>query len=151
MDNDPHRNDPPNHVGKPMNGNGTDIGWSVEARLAYYNPQAVAGLLLDDRWQTVSFPEGRIGVPRSSRYSLPWFAACGLYDYAAAQALRWWFIAQAEAEGGAICLETRLIKHQMKYSYEHTAESAHAYIGGDDRSHIMPDGGAKAEPIKAAA
>ena len=145
---DAHRNDPPNHVGKAMNGNGTDVGWSVEARYAYFEAKVIAGMMLDDRWRPVHFKESIVGVPRSSRYSLPWFIACGLYDYAAAQALRWWFIAQAEAEdGSALCLETRLVKHSMKYSYEHTAETAHAYVGGDDRSHIMPDYGEKPKAV----
>ena len=130
-----HRNDPPNHVGHPLGGSGSDVGWSVEARFAYPTPKTIAGMTLDDRWQRVNFPQSHAGVPGSRRHHLQ---ECGLLDYAAAQALRWWFIANAHATYDDLCLETRLISHRVAYSYKHTAEAATDYIGGEDRSHIRP-------------
>jgi hypothetical protein len=140
MDVKEHRDDPPNHAGKQLGGSGTDSGWSVEARYAYYEPKVINGMMLDDRWRTVHFNDtSPIGVPRGPRYHSPWLAHCGLYSYQSAQALRWWFIAQAEAELlGSLCLETRLVKHKITYSYHHTAETAHEVIGGDDRSNTRP-------------
>jgi hypothetical protein len=56
--------------------------------------------------------------------------------------LRWWVHAQAEIEH-EFCIETRLVKHEIKHSYEITAVSQHALVGGDDRSSLMPDYGEK--------
>lgn len=128
-----HRNDPPCHVDKPLGGSGSDVGWSVEARFAYYEPMTIAGMMLDDRWRTIYFNESSpIGVPRGSRHATPLLQQCGLYDYAAAQALRWWFIAQARVTNDHFCVETRLIEHSIEYNYKHTAKKAHAYASGND-------------------
>jgi hypothetical protein len=120
---DHHKDDPPNFVGRAVpSGSGTETGWSVEARLNYFTPKSVAGMVLDDRWQTVPFREAALGVPAHRRGSP--LALVHLYEYSAAQALRWWFIAAAAAEIEAICLETRLVKHKVAYSYSATALEA---------------------------
>jgi hypothetical protein len=48
--------------------------------------------------------------------------AVGMVSQIEAEALRWQFLAGAEGESrlGSLCLETRLIAHKVKYSYEVT-------------------------------
>lgn len=119
----------------------TSDGWKVEARLAYHTPTQVAGMLLDLRWRQVHFDKSPVGVP-GERYP-NFLVMAGLLTYQQAQALRWWFIAEAQHQSSSLCLETRLIKCRLKASYEYEEVSSHAVIGGDDRSSIMPDYGVK--------
>jgi hypothetical protein len=94
--------------------------------------------LLDQRWQRLRFVTSHIGVPDGLSYNYA-ARACGLLGYSAAQALRWWFHAQADAETfGGLGLETRIIKHHVEYSYKEIAESAHVLIG-NHCSGIMPE------------
>lgn len=129
-------------------GSGGIVAYAVEARLAYYTPRQVAGMLLDTRWRKVEFAETTpFGVPNGHSYNSPWLRMTGLFEYQAAQALRWWFLAQAEVEFSCGCVETRLIEHEINYSYTSTAKKAVAPIGGEDRSAIMPDWGVKPPPV----
>ena len=123
----------------PVNGasaTGTDIGYSVEARLAYPEPRQVCGHLLDLRWTTLHFDKSPIGVPQARPGNFLMLAT-GLYSYQAAQALRWWFLAQAENEFSCLCIESRIVEHQITYSYYTKAVRAGSIVGGDDRSNIM--------------
>jgi hypothetical protein len=123
---------------KGQSGSGTEIGYSVEARYNYPSPKAFGDIILDDRWRTVHFPEGKTGVPAGPIYYTH-TRAQGLFGYSAAQALRWWLHALADAEIlGGLCIETRLVKHEINYSNQTTIIAAQAYIGGDDRSNTMP-------------
>jgi hypothetical protein len=106
------------------------------------SPQQVGDMLLDERWVTVCFPEGPVGIPRGPDYCVHALSLCRLYDYPAAEALRWSLHASGTA-GLGICLETRIIKHRVKWSYDTEAVSAHKHIQGDDRSNTLPDWGAK--------
>ena len=118
-------------------GNGTMEGYSVEARSVYTSPQNINGQLFDERWATVKFNNNSlIGVPEGPSWSIHWLRLCGLYSYPAAQALRWWFHANSEHQ---LCLETRIIKHKINYSYQSSRISEHAIITGEDRSSMMPD------------
>lgn len=127
-------------------GSGSTDAWSVEARYASHGPRVIAGMLLDNRWQRVQFDPSPTGVPsKAGSVSNP--SAYGHLDYAAAQALRWWFVAQADVDLGSFCLETRLVQYRINYSYQVEQVSAHAYVGGEDRSNIMPDWGAKPQPV----
>lgn len=131
-----HRDDPPNPA--VSSANGTDTGWTVEARLAYHEPRIVAGMPLDDRWRIVHFNDkSPIGVPRASPWSV--LHLCSLYEYAAAQALRWWFIAEAQRSeiGGALCLQTRLCSHRVEYSYSSKPDKAAEHIDGRGNSAAM--------------
>lgn len=123
-------------------GNGTTHAYSVEARYMYTTPKKFGDVLLDQRWRRLSFVPSHIGVPDGPYHSYG-MRACGLLGYSAAQALRWWFHACADADVGvgSMCLETRIIKHRVEYSHKEIAESAHVVITGDDRSNIMPDWG----------
>lgn len=125
---------------KGTSGNGGMKAYSVEARLAYPTPRQVAGMLLDTRWQKVHFHNSTpFGVPIGRSYNDPWLKATGLMGYQAAQSLRWWFLAVAEAELSCGCVETRLIEHKIEYSYSETSLKAVASVGvGDNRDNIMP-------------
>lgn len=133
---------------KRTSGNGGVIAYSVEARYAYPDAKVFAGNLLDARWRTVQFEKAMppVGVPVGRSYNSPWLQQTGLFEYQAAQALRWWFLAIAEAEFSCGCIETRLIEHKIEYSYASTANKPVALVGGDDRSNIMPDWGKPTPP-----
>lgn len=128
---------------KGPGGSGTTYGYTVEARFSYHEPAQIGGVLLDNRWREVKFTASTIGVPRGPRWNAAQFEQGGLVGYAAAQALRWWLHADAEANsvGGGVCLETRIVKHKLTYSYAVERVSDHGHIGGEDRSNCIPDWG----------
>lgn len=117
---------------------GTHKAFSIEARYAFHTPKKFGDLLLDTRWRRVNYtdvPDG-FGVPKGTRHL---FAAdqCGLLGYAAAQALRWWFHANADHYlGFSACLETRIVVHEVKYSFNESAIDAGSLIQG--REQFMP-------------
>ena len=122
-------------------GSGTETGYTVEARYDYQSPVQIGGQLFDNRWRQVDFEKSTIGVPTAPRHQRH-IAYHGLLGYAAAQALRWWLHAHAEAEHGvAFCLETRIVSHKISYSHEIETVAAHAHIHGEDRSNCIPDYG----------
>ena len=124
---------------KEQSGSGTEEAWSVEARFMYIEPRQFGKQLFDQRWKKVLFDRGEpLGVPSGPPSVLNVRDACDLYGYQAAQALRWWFHANAAAGWQDGCLETRLVKHRLKYEFSSFAESAHATIGGEDRSGMKP-------------
>ena len=125
---------------KGQSGSGTEEAWSVQARFMYSEPRQFGNQLFDQRWKTVHFDRVTppLGVPSGHPSVLNVRDACGLYGYQAAQALRWWFHANAAVNWQDGCLESRLIKHSLKYEFSSAAESAHALIGGDDRSGQKP-------------
>lgn len=124
------------------NGSGTQTGYSVEAR-SKTGPTLVRGQLFGKDWSKVQFDERKAGrgIPAPGGYdSSGQLLNRGLLSYPSAQALRWWFHADAENDeyegvriGGArigfsaspIGIETRLVKHEIKYNYTITAVSAH--------------------------
>lgn len=125
------------------------FGYYVEARFPY-RPVTFAGVALGDKWTRLHFHDGSaVGVPIGASFEEPILKMVGLLSYPAAQALRWWFHATANLEGGAFGLETRIVKCAISYSYEVTKQSEHLVIGGEDRSSIMPDWGVKKETEKA--
>ncbi len=112
-------------------GRGTTHGYTVEARHNYPDPVAIGRQIFDNRWREVHYQEGHPGVP--TRKASPHDAGSyHTFDFAGAQALRWWFHAEAEAspEWG-VCLETRLVRHEITYEYSVKAVSAHEHTGGD--------------------
>ena len=131
----------PDYQTKRGSGSGVDTVYGVEARYAYPEPRIICGQVFDNRWRQVYFKEAAGGVPINNSQQCPRAALDGLYNYEAAQALRWWFHAQAAADtfGSSICLETRLVEHKIKYTYETVAVSQHCLVSGEDRSNIMPD------------
>ena len=130
----------PGYQTKRGSGSGEETAYCVEARFQFPEPQLICGQLFDNRWRRVSFQKDAAGVPSNDSYFAPRAALAGLYSYQTAQTLRWWFHAQAAVESfSAFCLESRLVEHKIKYTYETTATSAHCVVGGEDRSNFMPD------------
>jgi hypothetical protein len=82
-------------------------------------------------------------VPGGPRFQQPWLSAGHCFSYQAAQALRWWFHANADAGIGGICLRSRIVKFAIKYSIEVARQTEHCEIGGDDRTNCIPDWGNK--------
>ena len=117
---------------------GTETAYTVEARHAYYQPEVIAGHLLDLRWSRIECAPAHGGVPIKEGL-FPFHSTLGLLSYQAAQALRWWFIAAAAKDYKHLCIETRLVEHKITYSYSEVAERACAGVGTkDDRSHCFP-------------
>lgn len=103
---------------------GTDLGYKVQARYMYGEPGIFEGIVLDQRWRTLHFEKSPIGVP-PSRGCFDWYLpASGCVTLAAAQALRWWFLANCGANnvGGSLCVETRIVIFKIKHSYEAIAD-----------------------------
>lgn len=123
---------------KGTSGSGDAHAYTVQARMAYFEPKQICGHLLDTRWRTIYFEQSPVGVPAQSRYS-PWSGCLpGMMTYEAAQALRWWFMANAAHTFDHFCLETRLVKHEIKYSFEEQAVSAGALVDSRSRDIAEP-------------
>lgn len=117
---------------------GTTHGYRVEAMVDSDDPLTVDGQTFTRKWRFVHYAEGAVGVPIGPRFERHWLAASHTYDYAAAQALRWWLHANANAAMGilgfgAMSLHTRLVKYRIKYDIEATRDSDHAEINGRDK------------------
>ena len=97
-------------------GRSSGVVYHVEARSSYHTPQQYAGMLLDQRWQPVSFAQAPapFGVPG---HSLNNAGKHGFLTYEQAQALRWWFHA---AESIPACVETRLVAYDWQETWEAT-------------------------------
>lgn len=122
------------------NGSGTTIGYSVEAR-STSKPTLVLGNMIGEKWTRISFARGEKGVPIPGCWDgSGQLEKLGLFSYESAQAMRWWFLAAAENsfvnDATSIripmpspwCLETRLVRHEIKYQYAVTAVSACEFI-----------------------
>lgn len=121
-------------------GSGTTVGYSVEVR-SRSQPTFIDGNMIGEKWTRLEFPRGEKGVPVPGCYdSSGQMAKLGLFSYQSAQAIRWWF--QAAAENDFIddatpiripmprpwAIETRLVRHEIKYQYTVTATSAHEVL-----------------------
>ncbi len=107
--------------------NGTERAWSVEARHTH-DPAKIGDQIFDSKWRRVNFASSPVGVPIA--YSSSGYDRHGLLSYQTAQALRWWLKAEA-AKTHLICLDTRLIEHEIKYSYAETAVGTHEVLEGN--------------------
>lgn len=101
-------------------GTTTATGYSVEIRTSYRQPCLVHGVIVDATWRTLSHEIRKDGVGVPLGYFDQKLSEHGLLGYSAAQALRWWFLAAAEAERpiGSLCLETRLRQHRLELTHE---------------------------------
>ena len=121
----------------PKKGNsGTTSGvlYSVEARYNYHEPCEIAGQLFDNRWKRVRFDKSIIGIPSRK----PMNVTTDLVVYSAAEAQRWWLHAIADYEY-RVCLETKIVAHNITSSYEITAVSEHGIIDSRNRKSVKPD------------
>jgi len=135
------------------NGHGTSSCYRVQARVAKgCAPKKVAGAfvgmmsdhaLTDSKWETLTFPKGPLGVPASPSYEH--YARHGYLSYAAAQALRWWFLAE---QPGLTFIETRLVEYVFKHNYSAEAVAVHGVIDPAKREDIMPDWGKPKEKVE---
>ena len=100
-------------------GSSTSTGYTIEARFHVREPEKIGRQIYDDRWRQVEFDRSASGGPMSPVYHHELIER-GLLSYSAAQALRWWFHAQAEIEcvGGAPGLQTRLVQHRVTCTHE---------------------------------
>lgn len=127
-----------------MNGD----GWSVEVRLDdYAQPTQVGDMVVSHQWSHVHFAPAAIGVPAHSEYQ-NYLGYTRYLSYPAAQALRWWFHAEAAKASLALGLRSRLVKHRIRVEHAVEAVSVHCEIGGEDRSSMMPDWGKKEPPVQ---
>lgn len=120
---------------KGSSGSGSTPAYSVQARYMFGEPQEVNGVFYHKEWKTIRFDVAKVGVP-SGFTAHEEAARLGLLDYAAAQALRWWFHASLGATG-ACSFETRILKHLVTHSYEDTILNAYDLIR--DRGAVRPD------------
>jgi hypothetical protein len=111
-------------------GSGGGRGYSVEVRLNYNGAaEIVNGIAVGPNWTRLHFEKAVVGVPQGN---VCWghLPNTSLLGYASAQALRWWFLANAEAtRGHALCIETRLVRHDCTYSYKETPVAAQDETG----------------------
>ena len=122
--------------GKYGAGSGTIRCYVVEARCRMEQPEVlVSGEVLDGRWRRIHFPAGPIGVKVElwNRQA----EAEGFLDFSAAQALAWWFIANAQSrrESGTyrtIGIETRLVQVEFTYSYSAKEIGVSRALGNHD-------------------
>lgn len=103
-------------------GNGTDKAYTVQARMSNDEVRTIGGNTVTGKWRDVHFQKGTPGVPSPRRLNCSPLITDYL-SYEAAQALRWWFISEAELSGpfgmlGSLCLETRIMQHSIRYSYQ---------------------------------
>ena len=122
---------------KTGSGNQTMTAYSVEARYDYATPKQIAGQIFDNRWRRIQFEKANLGVPVGPPYQSEMLEKMSLLSYQSAQALRWWFLAIANAEpAGCLCLETKIVKHQIKTSYNCEAVSEMSFIEGREATGI---------------
>lgn len=97
------------------NGTSTMKGYRPEVRTSYHTPSLVAGQIVDSEWRPIDFKsgDGVLGIPQG--YFDKKLSEHHLLGYAAAEAIRWWFLAIAKAERatGSLCLETRLQQYDV--------------------------------------
>lgn len=105
----------------------------------YGTPTTIGDTVFDKEWRRVDFQGSTLGVPSRIEQDFP-----GTYDYAAAQALRYWWIANLSAVRvtGSLCIETRLVEYHCERSHTQTAV---AYIDPLDARGELP-GDFKTEP-----
>lgn len=134
-------------------GSGSSNCYRVEARCSVgCGPKIIGGdnewtgglKLTDTEWTPISFPKSDIGVP-ASPFPHEQYAQHGYLSYQAAQALRWWWIAN---QGGLNFVSTRLVKYEFNYNYEANPIEACCVIDSEQREDVMPDWGKKKEVAK---
>ena len=116
-------------------------GYTVEARVETGDPIKVGDFVVTHEWKRVPFVPACQGIPVFNGY----LVYTGYLSYTAAQALRWWFHANAERDRmlSNLMMVTRIVKHKISVNHSVEAVSVHMEIGGEDRSGLMPDWGKK--------
>jgi len=134
----PRNSTPIDNAQAVPSGSGNSRAYSVEARLNYHDPETIGGVIFDNRWRPVPwqgvFDKLKVHPSRKFRGDL---VATGLLLREEAEALRWIFICIADGERalGSICLETRIVEHQVEFSY---SAMPVAYIDAFDARGDIP-------------
>lgn len=93
---------------------GSNTCWSVQVRAPHF-PCAINEHIFTKEW--VDLPMYEVppgwGVPMGPKFDVA--PLMGFLTYAAAQAMRWCFLAHRAAEGTEYKFETRLVKHELRY------------------------------------
>lgn len=97
-------------------GSGTIHGYTFEIRTTF-EPFEIGDVMVTGEWKTVHHVSVRdCGVPARSYAFEPGMDYFGLVSLVVAQALRWQFMAVIDAQRiTSLCIETRIVKHQIKY------------------------------------
>lgn len=129
---------PPSEFPKDRNSaSGSSDGYVVEARLNYNGASRVInGLPLGPTWTPISFEKGRLGVPQGVVFGADRFSS--LLAYPSAEALRWWFVANAAETHDDLCLETRLVEVRLTFSHKEVQTRAVSERGSG--SSLRPAG-----------
>lgn len=122
-------------------GQGTYRAYSVEARHNYSEPIDIYGTRYDREWRAVpvrSMPPG-VGLPSKKHLTSPMMERLRLLSWEQANAIRWCLHCGGDEHGlGSLCLETRIVEHEVEYKYSERVVAAHAPIGGDDFGGTKP-------------
>ncbi len=121
-------------------GRGTYRAYSVEVRHNYPEPKTIHGKTYDREWRTVPIydaPPG-VGIPKP-KYRHEHQDRLGLLGWSEANALRWIMHCASDEFGmGSLCLETRIVAHEIKYEYSEKVVAAYDPMGGDDFGGCRP-------------
>jgi hypothetical protein len=103
-------------------------------------------IITDSEWTTLYFSDahpGCPGVPKSNGV-VDEYADHGYLSYPAAQAMRWWWIANC---GLLTFFDTRLVEFEFRHAWTATPVAAHCLLVSEKRENILPDWGKpKAQP-----
>lgn len=120
---------------KCRSASGSEVAWSVEARSAEEGRPVVLGdgAVFTSTWQVVPLEKiiGGHGVP-AGKAVWDTYLAFGLMSYPAAQAMRWWFMALLHEAHQDTLIETRLVKHQVRYQRSAQRVAATHHVSGWD-------------------
>ena len=98
--------------GQPETIAGTCVGYRVEARALIPTVLSDGKTIIGTEWSVVPFESAPIGVKPHHAYETGLFLF-GVYNYAAAQALRWWLMSDMVRP-----IQTRIARYKIKYSAE---------------------------------
>lgn len=115
-----------NRDGKHGSGGGTTVYYKVEVRTSYHQPTVLAGgkehFVIDNCWREWPIRRGAAIYGNNIPYRPAYDASDehGLFPYITAEAHRLALLAHLEAThfAGSLCIETRLVAVEYKYSYE---------------------------------
>lgn len=126
---------------------GTETAWSVEARSSGGRPVDCGnGFILDAEWRPVPLVECHGGVPGDTLMGTG--RLLGLLSYQAAQALRWWFLANMN-KINRFSAETRLVCHKVTYELKSEVVGSEEAIGSSSELRVEKTIRAAAELARA--
>lgn len=118
----------PDYKRERGNQSGTETFYVVEVRSAGTHPLVACGQAVTSEWLPVIGRPSEIGVP----HRINWCSTFRDHEFtmAGAQAIRWWFHAEAEQSRGGVLIETRIVKCETKYTSVTTAVNVVDVVDG---------------------